>query len=220
MNIGGDFFFNKTQKKRKKKKKKTFKRKKKERKWTDTNYPYRDVTKGEAIKDFRKVLSNFYAKEKVDGVRPPLFELDGKKWASVEHYYHANKFKKNNKDYYDKFALGSGSEWEDEPLKALGAGGKGGNVREKNPETKKSKIIYKRPKEIVMDEDFFDGKNREMVMERGQQAKYEQDEFCKKVLLATKDAKLSHFVPRKPRGQNLVTFYDTMRIRQKLKKKN
>ena len=172
------------------------------------------------IKDFRKVLSNFYVREKVDGVRPPLFELDGKKWASVEHYYHANKFKKNNKDYYDKFALGSGSEWEDDPLKALGAGGKGGNVREKNPETKKSKIIYKRPKEIVMDEDFFDGKNREVVMERGQQAKYEQDEFCKKVLLATKDAKLSHFVPRKPRGQNLVTFYDTMRIRQKLKKKN
>ena len=172
------------------------------------------------IKDFRKVLSNFYAKEKVDGVRPPLFELDGKKWASVEHYYHANKFKKNNKDYYDKFALGSGSEWEYQPLKALGAGGKGGNVREKNPETKKSKIIYKRPKEIVMDEDFFDGKNREMVMERGQQAKYEQDEFCKKVLLATKDAKLSHFIPRKPKGQNLVTFYDTMRIRQKLKKKN
>ena len=172
------------------------------------------------IKDFRKVLSNFYAKEKVDGVRPPLFELDGKKWASVEHYYHANKFKKNNKDYYDKFALGSGSPWEDEPLKALGAGGKGGNVREKNPETKKSKIIYKRPKEIVMDEDFFDGKNREMVMERGQQAKYEQDEFSKKMLLATKDAKLSHFVPRKPKGENLVTFYDTMRIRQKLKKKN
>ena len=52
MNIGGDFFFNKTQKKRKKKKKKTFKRKKKERKWGATNYPYRDVTKGEAIKDF------------------------------------------------------------------------------------------------------------------------------------------------------------------------
>ena len=52
---GGGFFFNKTRKKGKKKnkkKKKTFKRKKKERKWTDTSYPYRDVTKGEAIKDF------------------------------------------------------------------------------------------------------------------------------------------------------------------------
>ena len=54
MNIGGGFFFesSKTRKKGKKKKKKTFKRKKKERNWTATNYPYRDVTKGEAIKDF------------------------------------------------------------------------------------------------------------------------------------------------------------------------
>ena len=50
----------------------------------------------EGFDNWRKVLSNFYVKEKVDGVRPPLFELDGKKWASVEHYYHANKFKKNN----------------------------------------------------------------------------------------------------------------------------
>ena len=54
MSIREGFFFktSKTRKKRKKKKKKPFKRKKKERKWSATNYPYRDVTKGEAIKDF------------------------------------------------------------------------------------------------------------------------------------------------------------------------
>ena len=55
MIIGGNFFFNnsRTRKNRRsKKKRKTFKRIKKERKWNDTNYPYRDVTKGEAIKDF------------------------------------------------------------------------------------------------------------------------------------------------------------------------
>jgi len=57
MNIGGKFFFESSKtrkkgKKGKKKRKKTFKSKKKERKWTDTNYPYRDVTKGKAIKDF------------------------------------------------------------------------------------------------------------------------------------------------------------------------
>ena len=44
----------------------------------------------------------------------------------------ANKFKKNNKDYYDKFALGSGSQWEDDPLKALGENYKGPNVRGKS----------------------------------------------------------------------------------------
>lgn len=53
----GGFIFNNTRKKikkkeKKKKKKMRFTRKKKDRKWTDTNYPYRDVTKSEAIKDF------------------------------------------------------------------------------------------------------------------------------------------------------------------------
>ena len=55
MIIGGNFFFNRSKTRKngkKKKKRKTFKRIKKERKWNDTNYPYRDVTKGEAIKDF------------------------------------------------------------------------------------------------------------------------------------------------------------------------
>ena len=174
----------------------------------------------EGFDNWRKVLSNFYVKEKVDGVRPPLFELDGKKWASVEHYYHANKFKKNNKDYYDKFALGSGSMWEDEPLKALGAGGKGGRVREKVPGRKTPKVVFKRPKEILMDNDFERGTNKQDVMERGQQAKYEQDDFCRRVLLATKNAKLSHFIPRRKKGENLIPFYDTMRVRQKLQKEN
>tara|TARA_B100002052_G_scaffold293176_1_gene315901 strand:- start:1160 stop:1846 length:687 start_codon:yes stop_codon:yes gene_type:complete len=172
------------------------------------------------IKDFRKVLSNFYVSEKVDGVYSPLFELDGKHWMSVEHFYHANKFKKNNEKYYNTFAFGSGSEWETCPLKALGAGGKTGIVRDKDPNTKKSRIVYKRSKNIIIDEDFFDNKNNEIVMMRAQQAKYEQHEFCKKVLLATKDAKLSHFIPRKPKGQNLIVFYNTMMIRERLKKKN
>ena len=174
----------------------------------------------ESIPNWRKVLSNFYTKPMVNGVRPPLFELDGKKWASVEHYYHANKFKKNNKDYYDQFALGSGSLWENDALKALGAGGKGGRVKEKVPGRKTPKVVFKRPKEILMDNDFESGTNKQDVMERGQQAKYEQDDFCRRVLLATKNAKLSHFIPRRKKGENLIPFYDTMRVRQKLQKEN
>uniref|UniRef100_A0A6C0JCD7 NADAR domain-containing protein n=1 Tax=viral metagenome TaxID=1070528 RepID=A0A6C0JCD7_9ZZZZ len=183
----------------------------------------------EKIKDWRKVLSNMhyngadYVVRKEggeDGEVEPLFELDGLKWASVEHYYHANKFKKNTPDYYKQFAIDSGSAFAFEPKKALGAGGKGGKVREKNPETKKVKIIFSRPRDIVMDEDFFDGRNPELVMERAQQAKYEQDDLSKRVLLATKDAKLIHHI--KPRGapRPSIVFYNTMRVRHKLKKKN
>ena len=57
------------------------------------------------INGWRKQLSNFYTKTDKDKKIEPLFELDGYKWASVEHYYHANKFKKNNLDYYKAFQL-------------------------------------------------------------------------------------------------------------------
>ena len=76
-----------------------------------------------------------------------------------------------------------------------------------------------RPKNIIIDQDFYENNNREQVMERAQKAKYEQDELSKKVLLATKNAKLVHYTAsRKPKDQRPppVIFYDTMRIRNKL----
>ena len=175
----------------------------------------------EKMKDWRKVLSNMYVKPKENGKVVPLFELDGLKWASVEHYYHANKFKKNNPDYYRLFAIDSGSQIMDDPKKALGAGGKTGIVRGKNPDDpKKKKVLFRRPRDVVMDEDFEDGRNKEIVMEKGQQAKYEQDDLSRQVLLATKDAKLVHFVKSRGTPKEPIVFYDTMRIRHRLKKKN
>ena len=165
------------------------------------------------IKNWRRILSNFYTKPKEDGRVTPLFELDGLKWASVEHNYHGNKFRKNNPDFYRLFSIDSGSQIMDDPKKALGAGGKTGKIAGKNF----------RPKDIVIDEDFFDGKNNEKTLERAQQAKYEQDELSRQVLLATKNAKLLHYISsRKPKDQRPppVVFYDTMRIRNRLKKKN
>jgi predicted NAD-dependent protein-ADP-ribosyltransferase YbiA (DUF1768 family) len=175
----------------------------------------------EKIKDWRKILSNMYIKPKENSKVVPLFELDGLKWASVEHYYHANKFKKNNKDYYRLFSIDSDSQIMDDPKKALGAGGKTGIVRGKNPDDpKKKKVLFRRPRDVVMDEDFEDGRNKEIVMEKGQQAKYEQDELSRQVLLSTKDAKLVHFVKSRGTPKDPIVFYDTMRIRHRLKKKN
>ena len=57
--INGGFFFkgSRTRKKRKKKKnkRKTLKRNEKGRKWTDTGFPYRGITKSEAIKEFLRL---------------------------------------------------------------------------------------------------------------------------------------------------------------------
>ena len=147
-----------------------------------------------SINGWRKILSNFY-------VEP--FELDGHKWNSVEHFYHAQKFKKENPEFYLKFSLDSNSEIAQDPVLAKAAGGKTGKF--------KGKLI--RPRNIIMDEDFFSSGRNASEMERAQLAKYTQSSRAKSVLKATKNAKLQHYL----RGQKPIVFEDTMRIRQQIK---
>lgn len=146
---------------------------------------------------WRKVLSNF---------NMARFELDGKTWNSVEHYYHANKFKKNHPKFYDLFAVESDSKISKSTAFAKAAGGKTG---------KYAKEKWRRDKKIKMDEDFFSSGRNQIVMEKGQFAKYSQNDIAKNVLLATLDAKLQHHV----RGSPPIVFYDTMRVRDRLMKK-
>ena len=63
-----------------------------------------------------------------------------------------------------------------------------------------------------MDADFFPSGRNAAAMEEAQLAKYTQNEGARKVLLATKDAKLQHFVRAAPP----IVFNDTMRIRARL----
>ena len=143
---------------------------------------------------WRKVLSNFH-------MAP--FKLDDRTWNSVEHYYHANKFKKGNPEFYEQFTVESGSDISKSAAFAKSAGGKTGKYKAAG---------WKRDKKIIMDDDFFKGGKNQRVMEDGQRAKYLQNEHAKNVLLATKDAKLQHHV----RGSPPIVFYDTMRVREKL----
>lgn len=142
------------------------------------------------IKDWRKKLSNFYNSP---------FTLDGYKWNSVEHYYQANKFKRNNNDFYKKFTIESDTELSKDPAMAKGAGGKTG----------KYKKIQIRPKNIDSDFDFFEDGNPEKVMENAMRAKFTQNEELKQLLIETKEAKLNHF----QRGSPPVTFFNLMRVR-------
>ena len=69
----------------------------------------------------------------------------------------------------------------------------------------------KKTKKINIDDDFFSGRDKK-EMEDAMFAKFSQHEDLKKVLLATKRAKLLHFV----RGNPPVVFNELMRVRQRL----
>ena len=168
-----------------------------------------DAKKGEykelgEIIGWRKLLSNFH-------IEP--FELRGKRWNSVEHYYQAAKFRIGNPSFYDKFSLDSNSALCKDPSIAKGAGGKTGKFA--------GTVI--RPKGVVIDADFFTTNRSNEEMYLAQYAKFTNKEavrigedkpYLMDVLLKTRDAKLVHTLPR---SANKEVFVNLMIIRDLLK---
>jgi predicted NAD-dependent protein-ADP-ribosyltransferase YbiA (DUF1768 family) len=162
------------------------------------------------IKNWRRVLSNFYIS--------PFEDKNGTQWQTVEHYFHAHKFMKNNPEFANNFSLKSGSKICRDPALAKTAGGKTGKI--KDPDTKK--YIQFRSNDIVIEKDFYEPINggpskAEIVLEEGQKLKY-KNELPKKVLLATRNAKLVHLQTQRSKPSELISFHDTMRIRDELLK--
>jgi len=134
------------------------------------------------IKIFSKLSEIPEWRRKLDNKYESVFELDGHKWKSVEHYYQANKFKNTNKEFYLLFSLDSGSKISKDVDLAKAAGSKNGKL----------KTDLLRSKDIKIDPDFYGG-NDEKVLENGLYAKFAQDDGLKDLLIKTQNAKLLHY---------------------------
>ncbi len=156
----------------------------------------------EFVRDFSELSSIQDWRKKMDDTWIQPFLLDGKRWNSVEHFYQASKFKKENPEFYLSFSLESGTPLSKnvEMAKAAGTTGKyEGNLI--------------RPKEVVIDADFH-GKRKIDVLKEAQMAKFSQTKEMRDLLLATKNSKLMHYKKGKP-----SEFVETLvNIREKIKK--
>jgi predicted NAD-dependent protein-ADP-ribosyltransferase YbiA (DUF1768 family) len=131
-------------------------------------------------------------RKKLDDCWISPFTVDGKRWASVEHYFQGSQFKKGFPDFYAQFSLDSESELSNDIVLAKKLGSK---------PNKKYKLKQSIPDNITVDEDFYEVKQNPRHEEERMKAlhsKFSQNLDLKKVLMETKNAKLMRFKPGNP----------------------
>jgi predicted NAD-dependent protein-ADP-ribosyltransferase YbiA (DUF1768 family) len=169
-----------------------------------------DYTELNKIKDWRKMLSNFY-------ISP--FIIDDMTWNSVEHFFHALKFRNNKKpgkeyEFYKTFALDSNSPWCEVPVLAKNAG-KAGKIGTNGKIFDKTIGSIKIPKDIKMREDFYTSNIPSKLQKLGFLAKFTQNPELKHALLCTGEAELWHYSGR---GASNILFKELMIVRDCIKK--
>jgi hypothetical protein len=169
----------------------------------DKMMEYKDL---KTIQDWRRKLDDSWVS--VDN----SFKVEGHAYASVEHYYQSSMFRytgnsPQNNDFALLFSLDSDSKISKDVILCRAAGGKSGKMKNKD----KTDLIL-RPKEISIDPQFYESRNKH---ERGiaLQAKFEQIPEMKRLLMLTKRAKLIQYIAKQPP----VVDMQLMEVRKRVK---
>jgi hypothetical protein len=155
---------------------------------------YKDL---KTVVDWRRKLDDAWVDEE-----HPLV-LDGKQYASVEHYYQSSKFRydhapKTNVNFADMFALDSDSKISKDVGLAVAAGSKTGKWKSKESKGKKDTLL--RPNDVTIDPVFYDKQHGRNQLERRRalQYKFEHLPEMNRLLKMTKRAKLVKYVAKQP----------------------
>ena len=132
------------------------------------------------------------------------FTVDGHRWASVEHYVQASKFKKGFPDFYVLFSLDNPSDLSNDP-----------KIAKINGDMSKKKLAEFRPKNVKIDVDYSLGRN-DFEREIAIYSKFNQNEDLKQLLGFTKTAILKKYV----KGSPAITDTILMTVRNKLKEQS
>lgn len=123
-------------------------------------------------------------RKKLDDSWPVPIHVDNHKWKTVKHYCLGSQFKRGFPDFYLEFSLDSNSKISQDLDLAIIAGSESGKLESK---------ILRKP-EIIVDSDYEirkDSERKDALI-----SKFSQNLDLKKMLLATKPARLDHFIRR------------------------
>lgn len=141
-------------------------------------------------------------RRKLDDTWEAPFNVEGKRWNTVEHYVLGSQYKKGFPDFFHKFSLSTESDISKDVTIARAAASKSGKLKD----------TQLRPKNVKPDLDYEDKERKAIERKTAVTAKFSQNQDLLKVLKETKNAKLVHFL----RGQPSVTDEILMRVRSEL----
>ena len=166
---------------------------------------YRELSK---VKDWRKQLSNMY-------ICP--FKLDGNEWNTVEHFFHAAKFRNKYPSYYKTFTINGKRQWSQDPFKSKQAG-KAGRLSKAGRVYRNSKLGV--PTNVKMRKDFYDRNIYRKAMILALCAKFTQCPELKLILLLTGDAELYHIITERGKKSRLERWGFLENIRECIRQYN